>query len=429
MKNMAQPDQMGRHKMRGLKSAACLSLLVLLAIRGFSQTEGTLSVDVKRLSDRVAVFRIEGGYSNVVAINSQKGMVVIDTEGSPTLAALLRKKITEVFGGKNFAYVINTHAHGDHSFGNQAFAEAVIAGHENCPKEMMARGERIKSTTASLKANLTQMKGRFEKMDKESPPAKNLARKIAYYEALIQGYENGFVLTPPSLTFSEGLMLDLGDLTLDLAYFGTSHSMSDIIIHCPQEGLWMTGDLFYPQGDLYIDSERVLELPRWTACLEKIIAAEKDTKYIVPGHEEFLTLDDLKKKLADVRAKQAEFAGKQSAFFAFKKAFEEKGLEDSLLVLKDLKAKPDQYYMLHPEIDQFAYRLMLKDKLDEALSIFKVLAELFPDSYLAFDSLGEVCLRKGDKEMAIQSFRKSLELNPRNDNAAQQLKSLQDKNK
>jgi glyoxylase-like metal-dependent hydrolase (beta-lactamase superfamily II) len=413
--------------MRNLKRSYFLLCLFLFAARGLCQTESPLSVDVIRLSDRVAVFKIEGGNSNIVALNSAKGIVVIDTDISPAFAALLRQKMTDVFGGKKFAYVINTHSHGDHTLGNQVFADAVIIGHANCLDEMVKNAEMVKGLVARFKAGLVQMKESLGKMVKDSAPAKSMARKITYYETLLQGLENHFVLTCPSMTFTDRLTLHLGDLVLELNYFGTSHSTSDIIIHCPQEGLWVTGDLFYPQDDLYIDSERVLELPRWTTCLEKIIATEKETKYIIPGHEEFLALDDLKKKLAYVRAKQAEFAGKESAFLAFRKAFEEKGLEDSLRLLADLKARPEQYYTLHPEIDQFAYRLMLKGKLDEALSIFKVLAELFPDSYLAFDSLGEVYLRKGDNEMAIQSFKKSLELNPDNENAARQLKSLQEK--
>jgi tetratricopeptide (TPR) repeat protein len=135
----------------------------------------------------------------------------------------------------------------------------------------------------------------------------------------------------------------------------------------------------------------------------------------------------LKKKLDYVKAKQDDFSGKDSTFFAFKKTFEEKGMEEALQVLKNLKAQPDKFYTLLPEIDQFAYYMMLDDKLDEALAIFKVLAELFPDSYLAFDSLGEVYRRKGDKERAIENFEKSLELNPDNRNAARQLKSLREK--
>jgi len=413
--------------MKYKKMAVLLFCLAFVAVHSLSQTEGSLSVEVKRLSENAAVFKVQGGDANIVALNSDKGIVVIDTDVSPSFAALLRQEITKVFGSDDFAYVINTHSHGDHTYGNQVFADAIIVAHENCPGEMKENSGRVENTAARLKAALGQMKAGLEKMEKDSDQAKGMEQRVAYYEAMLKGYEKDFVLTLPSITFREGMTLHLGNMTLDMMYFGTSHSKSDILIHCPEEGLWVTGDLFFPRVDLYIDSERVLELPRWLANLEKIVQTEKDTKTIVPGHEEFLTMEKLKKIQDYVKAKQAEFAGKESAFFAFRKAFEEQGLETSLRVLKDLKGKPDAYYTLHDEIDQFAYTMMLDKKLDEALAIFVVLAELFPDSYLAYDSLGEVFLRKGDKEKAIQHFEKSLELNPDNQNAAQQLESLKKK--
>lgn len=402
----------------------CLSLFVG---QGLAQTEESLSIDVEKLSDRVAVFKIQGGDNNIVALNSEKGIVVIDTDISPSFAALLRKKMAEVFERDDFAYVINTHSHGDHTGGNQVFADAIIIGHENCPAAMEKDDEGRERSNAQIKAGVERMKNMLTKMEAGSDQAKSMAQRISYYEIGLQGRGKDFVLTPPSLTFREGMTLHLGDLELDLMYFGVSHSTSDILIHCPQEGLWATGDLFFAGGDMYIDSERILDLSRWVANLEKIVKTEMDIKIIVPGHEGFLAMDVLKKKLDYVKAKQQEFAGKESAFFAFKKTYEKQGLEPSLQVLKDLKAKPDKFYTLHPEIDQYAYRLMLDEKLDEALAIFVVLAELFPDSHLAFDSLGEVYKRKGDKERAIQSFEKSLELNPDNRNATQQLKVLREK--
>jgi cyclase len=413
--------------MRFWKKGTALFFLAIFAAHGLAGAAESLTVDVKKLSDRVAVFKIRGGDANIVAINSEKGIVVIDTDISPSFASILRKKMSEVFGRDDFSYVINTHSHGDHTGGNQVFVDAIIIGHQNCPEAMRRDDEGREKSNEQIKAGLKQMKGMLEKMEKGSEQAESLALRIAYYETGLQGREEDFVLTPPSVTFNQGMTLYLGDLELDLMYFGRSHSTSDILIHCPQEGLWVTGDLFFAGGDMYIDSERIPDLSRWVANLEKIVETEADTKTIVPGHEDFLAMDDLKKKLDYAKAKHQEFAGKESAFFAFKKAFEEKGLETSLEVLRDLKAKPDEFYTLLPEIDQFAYRLMLDEKLDVALEIFVVVAELFPESYLAFDSLGEVYKRKGDKEKAIQSFEKSLELNPDNRNAARQLKSLREK--
>ncbi|NIM16319.1 MAG: hypothetical protein GTO45_30345 [Candidatus Aminicenantes bacterium] len=64
------------------------------------------------------------------------------------------------------------------------------------------------------------------------------------------------------------------------------------------------------------------------------------------------------------------------------------------------------------------------DRPQEALDVFKLNTQLFPDSANAFDSLGEAYLTLGDKENAILSYRKSLQLNPQNNNAKAILKQL-----
>ncbi len=64
------------------------------------------------------------------------------------------------------------------------------------------------------------------------------------------------------------------------------------------------------------------------------------------------------------------------------------------------------------------------DRPREALDVFKLNTRLFPDSANAFDSLGEAYLTLGDKENAILSYRKSLQLNPQNKNAETILKQL-----
>lgn len=63
-------------------------------------------------------------------------------------------------------------------------------------------------------------------------------------------------------------------------------------------------------------------------------------------------------------------------------------------------------------------------KTDEAVTIFELDVDAYPRSGDAFDSLGEAYLAKGNREKAIASYKKSLELNPVNFNAVEQLKKL-----
>ena len=75
-------------------------------------------------------------------------------------------------------------------------------------------------------------------------------------------------------------------------------------------------------------------------------------------------------------------------------------------------------------LNAFGYGVMGAGDVDGALSIFLLNVELFPDSFNVYDSLAEAYMKSGDRELAIRYYRKSLELNPNNVNAAQQLEDL-----
>ena len=66
--------------------------------------------------------------------------------------------------------------------------------------------------------------------------------------------------------------------------------------------------------------------------------------------------------------------------------------------------------------------------LGESVDVFQLNVTLFPESANAYDSLGEAYLNGGQTEKAIRSYKKSLELNPDNQNAAAQLKRLTEEN-
>jgi len=78
-------------------------------------------------------------------------------------------------------------------------------------------------------------------------------------------------------------------------------------------------------------------------------------------------------------------------------------------------------------INSTGYRLMGQNKLGDAIRIFELNVELYPKSWNVYDSLGEAYMNHGDKELAIQNYQKSLELNPQNTGgmaALQKLKQL-----
>lgn len=82
--------------------------------------------------------------------------------------------------------------------------------------------------------------------------------------------------------------------------------------------------------------------------------------------------------------------------------------------------KPNEF-----ELNEWAYRMMAKKQLNEAKAILGLNVYLFPDSWNAFDSYAEVLLKTGDNPGAILMYKKSLDINPKNEHAKKVLSGLQ----
>jgi dienelactone hydrolase len=75
-------------------------------------------------------------------------------------------------------------------------------------------------------------------------------------------------------------------------------------------------------------------------------------------------------------------------------------------------------------VNRWAYNLMQNDHLNEATELFKLNVQVFPSSSNTYDSLGEAYMKAGQKQLAIDNYKKSLELDLGNDNAKEKLKAL-----
>lgn len=79
-------------------------------------------------------------------------------------------------------------------------------------------------------------------------------------------------------------------------------------------------------------------------------------------------------------------------------------------------------------LNRVGYDLLFEGNVDAAIDIFTVNTQLFPQIANTWDSLGEAHMVKGNRELAIENYRKSLALNPRNQNAAEMLRKLETEN-
>lgn len=76
------------------------------------------------------------------------------------------------------------------------------------------------------------------------------------------------------------------------------------------------------------------------------------------------------------------------------------------------------------ELTMYGYSMLWEDKVAEAIEIFKLIAQQFPNSANAYDSLGEAYLKNGDKALSLANYEKSLAMNPDNFNAEDQIERI-----
>jgi CubicO group peptidase (beta-lactamase class C family) len=105
-------------------------------------------------------------------------------------------------------------------------------------------------------------------------------------------------------------------------------------------------------------------------------------------------------------------------------ALREIGFENAIpFSEKEMKTNP-LFIPNEFEFNEWAYRMMAKGQNIKALEILKLNVYLFPESWNAFDSYGEILLKTGDKKKAIEMYKKSIELNPNNESGKKIIESL-----
>lgn len=191
---------------------------------------------------------VETGYqgANVGYITTEQGIVMVDTPQRPTDAVAWRKHIE---GKGEISYLINTHSHGDHFFGNFFFDAPVIA-HQ-------------KAREAILKADMNQLMARIEEIDPEGLP-------------LVSEYH----INAPTITFSENFTLYPGNLIIELIHL-PGHSAGGIGVLIPEERVIFAGDNIFCKLQAFLHEA---DPATWQQSLKRI--GEMDVDRIITGHGE-----------------------------------------------------------------------------------------------------------------------------------------------
>ncbi len=197
---------------------------------------------------------------SVCVVRGDDGLLVVDTRSSHREADEVRADLRHL-GDLPVRWVVNTHAHYDHTFGNARFGPAsdlgaLIYAHERVPAHLDA----------------------YERTMLAEWVASGREPKDEWREV---------VVTAPTVLVGNATTLDLGAREVELLHLGRGHTDNDLIVHVPDAGAWLVGDLLEESGPpMYGSGSFPLD---WPATIDRLRAAlaagpSAGTAVLVPGH-------------------------------------------------------------------------------------------------------------------------------------------------
>ena len=131
-----------------------------------------------------------------------------------------------------------------------------------------------------------------------------------------------------------------------------------------------------------------------------------------------------KKPLLMDNSGYSELLPKRSAAELLYNTILKSGIHAAMNTANEIKSKLSRFDADEDEINSAGYRLLNDNKLNESITIFTILVETFPGSSNGFDSLGEAYMKAGFKSEAVKNYKKSLELDPENENAKKMIERI-----
>jgi glyoxylase-like metal-dependent hydrolase (beta-lactamase superfamily II) len=217
--------------------------------------------------------------ANSVVVVGDEAVLVVDSGASPSGARRLIEAVRTVTD-RPIRYLVDTHFHFDHAFGNAAFGpETVVIGHEATrallgPEAL--RGRTYRSFADGLPSRLDELRAQAA-----AEPAAEKRREMEARAASLDAFGRELAtitLVAPRVGFSERAVVDLGNREVHLVFPGRGHTAGDVLVLLPRERVLCSGDFFNGyigyMGDAYVDE--------WADSLDRL--AQLDFATVVPGH-------------------------------------------------------------------------------------------------------------------------------------------------
>ena len=175
------------------------------------------------------------------------GVLVIDAMMVASQVRLYMEEIRKVTD-KPIRYVVNTHHHVDHSFGNQFYLPAEIVSHRGCREALITRG-----------ADVGMLSERYPHYRDDWAEAR---------------------LTPASITYEDKMIVHLGGKVIELLHPGPAHTYGDTLVYLPEDKVLFTGDVaFHYLTPLARDGH----ISNWIKVANGILN-HLDATTLIPGH-------------------------------------------------------------------------------------------------------------------------------------------------
>jgi cyclase len=239
--------------------------------------------EIKKLAEGVyAAIAKEFGaaFSNSGIIDLGDLTLVFDTFETPKAADDLRAA-AESLTGRLPAYVINSHNHADHWFGNQAFSAqaSIISTHKTRDlmpvylEELKTLKQNPSELSASLEENLRLLEGETD--PKKRAPIEGYVARLRHSLETLPILE----LKLPNQTFESKMVFYGSRRSADLLALGNGHTCGDCFLALPEEKIAFLGDLAFFKRQPYMED---CDFTAWKNILEEISQSKLET--FVPGH-------------------------------------------------------------------------------------------------------------------------------------------------
>ncbi|MEM7372592.1 MAG: MBL fold metallo-hydrolase [Bacteroidota bacterium] len=226
------------------------SLVLSESLQG--QDFSKVVIEPIQLTDHIYYLKGRGG--NIGVLTGPEGVVMIDNQFAP-LADKIEAAI-KTLSDAPIRYVINTHFHGDHSGGNEAFSKkgGILLAHEN------------------VRARLST--DQYQAFFDRKTPAKP---KTSW----------------PVITFGEGLRLHLNGETIDIIHHSSAHTDGDALVYFRTSNVLHAGDVFVTYGFPFIDASSGGSIEGFIAYLDFMIDLIDDETKVIPGHGDLSNRQDV----------------------------------------------------------------------------------------------------------------------------------------